>query len=107
MDNGGRHVSSSVSRNLNARLLTRINSLVSFNEIINAMPSNKVLKQLAGKKRDGEEWQEEYDQALGELLKHRFFRVVLDEGHAIRNNYTKSLPNLHPHPTRSMLIHQS
>lgn len=72
------------------------------------MPPGKVLKRLAGKRRDGEEWQEEYNQALGELLKHQFFRVVLDEGHAIRNGYTKSLlPNPYPHPTRSMLINQS
>jgi SNF2 family DNA or RNA helicase len=56
-----------------------------------------VLKQIAGKKKNGEEWQEEYDKALGELLKHQFFRVVLDEGHAIRNSHTKSLLS-HSHP---------
>ena len=77
------------------RLLTQECSLVSFNEVTNALPSDKVLKRIAGKKNNGEEWQEEYDQALGELLKHRFFRVVLDEGHAIRNSHTKSLL---PHP---------
>ncbi|KAH6855854.1 P-loop containing nucleoside triphosphate hydrolase protein [Chaetomium sp. MPI-CAGE-AT-0009] len=64
--------------------------LVSFNEVTNASPSNKVLKRIMGKKADNEEWQEEYDQALGELLKHQFFRVVLDEGHAIRNSHTKT-----------------
>lgn len=76
---------------------SKVHSLVSFNEVTNALPSDKVLKRIAGKRHNGEEWQEEYDKALGELLKHQFFRVVLDEGHAIRNSHTKSLLS-HPQP---------
>lgn len=66
-------------------------SLVSYNEISNAFPSNKVLKEIAGKELNEKEWMEEYDKLLGELFKMDFFRVVLDEGHAIRNHETKSL----------------
>ncbi|KAK3294100.1 SNF2 family N-terminal domain-containing protein [Chaetomium fimeti] len=64
--------------------------LASFNEVTNALPSDKVLNRITGKKAGNEEWQEEYDEALGELLKHQFFRVVLDEGHAIRNDRTRA-----------------
>ncbi len=41
-------------------------------------------------KLDDEEWAKEFDEIRGELFKHKFFRVVLDEGHAIRNHRTKS-----------------
>ena len=70
------------------------NSLASYNEVTNAFPSDKKLQRIAGKKLEGEEWGEEYDKITGELFKHEFFRVVLDEGHAIRNYRTKSLLGL-------------
>ena len=60
----------------------------------NAYPSDKKLKRIAGMKLDEEEWAEEYDKVLGDLFKNEFFRVVLDEGHGIRNHKTKS--PLHP-----------
>jgi hypothetical protein len=40
---------------------------------------------------DDEEWAEEFEEELGELFGHEFFRVVLDEGHMIRNERSKSL----------------
>jgi hypothetical protein len=48
------------------------------------------LKRIAGRKLDDEEWAEEFEAELGELFNTCFFRVVLDEGHAIRNHNTKS-----------------
>ena len=73
------------------------NSLASYHEVTNAFPSDKKLRRIAGKKLDDdEEWREEYDKITGELFKHEFFRVVLDEGHAIRNYKTKSLLCLPP-----------
>ncbi|KAG7287136.1 hypothetical protein NEMBOFW57_006641 [Staphylotrichum longicolle] len=75
---------------LAAMSANRPNSLVSYNEISNAFPSNTALKEIAGKDLNEEEWLEEYDKLLGELFKIDFFRVVLDEGHAIRNHKTKT-----------------
>jgi SNF2 family DNA or RNA helicase len=69
---------------------------VSYNEVANAFPSDKALKEIAGKKLNQEEWTEEYDKVQGELFKTSFFRVVLDEGHAIRNHKTRSLSLLSP-----------
>lgn len=65
--------------------------IASYNEVTNAYPSEKELTRIAGRKLDEEEWAEEFDAELGDLFKTEFFRVVLDEGHAIRNYHTKSL----------------
>jgi SNF2 family DNA or RNA helicase len=58
--------------------------------VANAYPSDKILKRIAGKKLNQEEWAKEFDAHLGELFGNEFFRVVLDEGHAIRNYHTKT-----------------
>lgn len=65
--------------------------LASYNEVARAYPSDKALKRIAGMKLNDEEWQKELDKVQGELFKNEFFRVVLDEGHAIRNHNTRSL----------------
>ncbi|KAL2261278.1 hypothetical protein VTK26DRAFT_4482 [Humicola hyalothermophila] len=64
--------------------------LVSYNEVSNAYPSEQTLKRFAGMKLSDEEWGEKFDQELGELFRTEFFRVVLDEGHAIRNLRSKT-----------------
>jgi len=70
--------------------------IASYNEVANAYPSEKALKRIAGMKLDQEEWAAAFEAELGELFKTEFFRVVLDEGHAIRNSNTKSpsLPSM-------------
>ncbi|AEO70728.1 uncharacterized protein THITE_2024021, partial [Thermothielavioides terrestris NRRL 8126] len=64
--------------------------LASYQEVARAYPSEKELRCLAGRKLDGEEWAKEFDALLGELFGTEFFRVVLDEGHAIRNPNTRT-----------------
>ncbi|KAK4235222.1 hypothetical protein C8A03DRAFT_18001 [Achaetomium macrosporum] len=64
--------------------------LASYNEVANAYPSEKTLRRIAGRKLNEEEWAEEFDAYLGELFGNEFFRVVLDEGHTIRNHNTKT-----------------
>ena len=68
-----------------------VRSLASYHEIAKAYPSDKELRIAAAKKQANEEWEEYFRSKIGELLTHRFFRVVLDEGHMIRNQSTKSL----------------
>jgi hypothetical protein len=63
---------------------------VSYNEVARAYPSDKDLTHIAGMKVDDDTWGDEFDKVLGELFTREFFRVVLDEGHAIRNPTTKS-----------------
>ncbi|KAK3902374.1 81e4ad1c-ff53-4b31-96ff-86feb7e2e2d8 [Staphylotrichum tortipilum] len=63
--------------------------LASYHEVARAYPSDKALKLIAGKKLENEEWAELFEQNVGELMGHEFFRVILDEGHTIRNHKTK------------------
>jgi SNF2 family DNA or RNA helicase len=70
--------------------LTYSHRIASYNEVTNAYPSEKTLKRIAGRKLNDEEWAKKFEAELGELFNTRFFRVVLDEGHAIRNHNTKS-----------------
>jgi len=37
-----------------------------------------------------DDWKEYYEDNVGELMRHSFFRVVLDEGHKIRNKSSQS-----------------
>lgn len=41
-------------------------------------------------KLNDEDWLGTFNEALGELFGTEFFRVVLDEGHAIKNQHTRS-----------------
>lgn len=41
-------------------------------------------------KLNDEEWIEAFNTALGELFSTEFFRVVLDEAHAIKNQFSRS-----------------
>lgn len=56
-------------------------------------------------KLNEEEWAEAFDSELGELFGNEFFRVILDEGHAIKNANSKSAlslplpPSCSPKPT--------
>lgn len=64
--------------------------ITSYNEVAAAFPSDETLKRIAGMKLNDEEWTEAFDHALGELFSTEFFRVVLDEAHAIKNQLTRS-----------------
>ncbi|KAL1862990.1 hypothetical protein VTK73DRAFT_6506 [Phialemonium thermophilum] len=64
--------------------------LVSYHEVANAYPSENELKRLAGQDLNDEQWAKQFDNVLGELFSTEFFRVVLDEAHAIRNLRTRT-----------------
>ncbi|KAK4099193.1 hypothetical protein N658DRAFT_487787 [Parathielavia hyrcaniae] len=64
--------------------------LASYYEVANAYPSEKALKRIVDRKLNNEEWGEELEEELGELFGHEFFRVVLDEGHMIRTDGSKT-----------------
>ena len=43
-----------------------------------------------GMRLDNEAWVREFDKKTGELFQVEFFRVVLDEAHAIKNHRSRS-----------------
>ena len=43
-------------------------------------------------KLNDEDWAEEFDKELGWLMQRQFYRVILDEAHAIKNQHSRSRP---------------
>ena len=43
-------------------------------------------------KLNDEDWAEEFDKELGWLMQRQFYRVILDEAHAIKNQHSRSKP---------------
>lgn len=64
--------------------------ITSYNEVAAAFPSDDTMKRIAGMKLNDQDWLATFNEALGELFGTEFFRVVLDEGHAIKNQNTRS-----------------
>ncbi|KAI0965895.1 P-loop containing nucleoside triphosphate hydrolase protein [Xylaria arbuscula] len=59
--------------------------LVSYQEMLRQLPSQKLLAQLKEKYPNDTEFEEKKNESLGLLLKMNFWRVVLDESHSIKN----------------------
>jgi SNF2 family DNA or RNA helicase len=53
-------------------------------------PSAAFRKELASKGYTGDVYKEKFDEELGDLFKIRFWRVILDEAHAIKNRSSES-----------------
>jgi SNF2 family DNA or RNA helicase len=43
------------------------------------------MKEIAEMGLDDEEWKEMFEAKLGDLFRNRYYRVVLDEAHIIKN----------------------
>ncbi|KAI1420125.1 P-loop containing nucleoside triphosphate hydrolase protein [Xylaria sp. FL1777] len=59
---------------------------ISYQEVCRQFPSKKLLARLQKECRSAEEFKEEYNKSLGMLFKIKFWRIVLDESHNIKNN---------------------
>ncbi|KAK1755916.1 SNF2 family N-terminal domain-containing protein [Echria macrotheca] len=61
--------------------------LVTYDEVAAAYPSKKVLARIKGMNTDlsNKEWEDECGEALGDLFRVQYYRVVLDEAHVIKN----------------------
>ena len=70
----------------------RIVSITSYQEVAKAHPSEEKLKRIASMKLNDEDWAEEFDKELGWLMQRQFYRVILDEAHAIKNQHSRSRP---------------
>jgi hypothetical protein len=64
--------------------------ITSYHEVAAAFPSDETMRRITGMKLNDEDWLGTFNEALGELFGTEFFRVVLDEGHAIKNQHTRS-----------------
>ncbi|KAI1753994.1 SNF2 family N-terminal domain-containing protein [Xylaria castorea] len=59
--------------------------LASYQEMVRHFPSKKLKAQLQNNSRSEQEYQKSYKNKLGLLFQIPFWRVVLDEGHSIKN----------------------
>ena len=64
---------------------------MTFTELAAAYPSKAKIKEIKAKNLSPAEEKQLIRRASGELLQHTFYRVTLDEGHAIKNHESRSL----------------
>ncbi|GAB1316582.1 hypothetical protein MFIFM68171_06792 [Madurella fahalii] len=64
--------------------------IATYHQVAAAFPSKAALEKIRGKKLDNEELRAEFNKELGDLFRVEFYRVVLDEAHAIKGNKTQA-----------------
>ncbi|KAM7207765.1 81e4ad1c-ff53-4b31-96ff-86feb7e2e2d8 [Naviculisporaceae sp. PSN 640] len=80
-----KHYKASRDDNIALWLATASIVIVSYQEVARAFPSQEQIRELGAKNLKGEAWEKEMDKILGPIFSIKWRRVVLDEGHSIRN----------------------